>query len=107
MRSLLRPLTGGSLQARRRNVVVLAAALCLWMLASATHLHAFDEGVGSGEPSSACTYCLSLPTGGAAPASFDVRIAFEPAAALAPAYIDALISLAVPSSYLSRGPPAR
>jgi hypothetical protein len=82
-------------------------ALCLWMVAFATHIHADGDELSQDAPSNACSFCLSLPSG-AAPAAHSLVvlpqfIAIEVAAEI----VTTLVAVDVPSSYLSRGPPAR
>jgi hypothetical protein len=92
---------------QRRLSGVLSAALCVWLLAFATHLHAADQDAQS-EHSSVhlCGVCVSIPTGAAAPApvEFATTSAREQ---YAPAVREAQIpSNPVLASYRSRAPPA-
>jgi hypothetical protein len=84
---------------------VLGLALCLWLVAFATHIHADGDEL-SNEPSSACTFCLSLPGGAPAPsyapASHLILVATTTVVEIAAVFV----ALDVPSFYLSRGPPA-
>jgi hypothetical protein len=78
--------------------------LCIWLFAFASHVHAHDDQGVHGKAKTACTFCLSLPTGAPAPAILQVSAA--------PASIAPILSVPsehdageVPSSYLIRGPP--
>lgn len=93
-------------QSQQRNVVVLALAICLWLLSYASHLHerGADHGAAN-ETATTCALCISLPTGAAPPATIAVLVPMALGLGLA------LVSLCpagfarLPSSYLSRGPP--
>jgi hypothetical protein len=93
---------------QRRLSGLLSAALCVWLLAFATHLHASDQEAQDGRSSvHFCGVCASIPSGAAAPAvavfaaksdpEDYVRAAFEPQLHANPAV----------ASYRSRAPPAR
>ena len=91
---------------QRRFSFVLSAALCLWMLALATHFHANDYDDESHQGTHAlCAFCVSVPSSGAAPAA----VAFVPAPPLRPISVPAALAPTVPSltlsRYYSRGPP--
>ncbi len=89
--------------AQRRNAFLLAIALCLWLLAYASHVHRDDEDGASHSRITACSVCFSLPSG-APPAA--IRIAAAPSFQLFQR-VDrvrvVLVSSPAPSSYLSRG----
>lgn len=92
-------------RARRYNVVALAFMLCAWLVVAAMHLH-LQEDDAAGADSAHCAQCLALSVS-AAPGP-EVRL---PALIPAPTIIVAFQGAAVagrtlPSSYLSRGPPA-
>ena len=75
------------------------------MVAFATHVHTGDELPSNG-PSTACSFCLSLPAGAPAPAqtvvSSLVQVTVE-----AVVDIDVpLVAFDLPTFYLSQGPPA-
>jgi hypothetical protein len=75
------------------------------MVAFATHIHSGDELPSNG-PSTACSFCLSLPAGAPAPTqtvvSWLVLVAVD-----AVVDIDVpRVAFDVPTFYLSQGPPA-
>lgn len=85
---------------------MLSAALCLWMLALATHFHTSDYDDDSHQaPHALCAFCASVPSTGAAPA----LVAFVFAPQLRPISAPEALAPATPaptlSSYYSRGPP--
>ena len=84
---------------------MLGLALCLWMIAFAAHIHT-DGDKKSNEPSSVCSFCLSLTAGAPSPtpaaAAQRLLIATDAIVDVVPA----LVALDAPSFYLSRGPPA-
>jgi hypothetical protein len=91
---------------QRRFSFMLSAALCLWMLALATHFHTSDYDAESHQGTHAlCAFCVSVPGTGAAPAV----VAFIFAPQLRPVSVPAPLVLTVPSPtlsrYYSRGPP--
>lgn len=75
------------------------------MFAFAAHIHGGDELPSNG-PSTACSFCLSLPVGAPPPAqaviSRLVPIMAEEIVEIAPAWV----AFDVPTFYLSQGPPA-
>ncbi len=85
---------------------MLSAALCLWMLALATHFHTsdYDDQAHQGTHS-LCAFCATVPSTGAAPAV--VAFIFEPQ--LPPISTPLAQAPATPaptlSRYYSRGPP--
>jgi hypothetical protein len=90
---------------QRRGAFLLCFALCFWLFAFASHVHAHDDDAGHAKVRHVCTFCLSLPTGAPAPAVLQVA---APSAVIA-----VVVALTVerheeevPSSYLIRGPPA-
>jgi hypothetical protein len=89
-----------------RSVGVLAAVLCFWLLAVASHVHADDDRRSGLHGSSACTFCLSLPSAAPAPAIELTVAASVTAITPATAPLPQIIAEA-PSAYLSQGPPAR
>jgi hypothetical protein len=85
---------------------MLSAALCLWMLAQATHFHTDDHDHKSHQATHAlCAFCASVPSTGAAPTA----VAFVSAPQLRPISSPAAVEPAIPSPtlsrYYSRGPP--
>lgn len=93
-------------QFQQRNVVVLALAICLWLLSYASHLHerGADHGAAN-DPSTACSFCLSLPTGAAAPAAIVLVAPVLSSLGIVLLFICATGFARLPASYLSRGPP--
>lgn len=95
----------GSPATQRSRVVLLGLALCLWMFAFATHIHGGDELPSNG-PSTACSFCLSLPAGAPPPApaliSQLVLVAADPVIEIETSWV----AFDVPTFYLSQGPPA-
>lgn len=91
---------------QRRFSFVLAAALCLWMLALASHFHVSDYENDTHQGTHAlCAFCVSVPSSGAAP----VVVAFVAAPqlhAFLPT-VEILPTVVAPalSRYYSRGPP--
>lgn len=100
------PVLPATRRLQRRFSFVLAAALCLWMLALASHFHVGDyEDTTHQGTHALCAFCVSVPNAGAAP----VVVAFVAApqwhAFLAASEIlPALVAPAL-SRYYSRGPP--
>ena len=90
---------------QRRGVFLLCVALCFWLFAFASHVHAEDDRGRHGNAPATCAFCLSLPTGAAAPAVLTVSATLSVAAVLVASLV-APVGGEVPSSYLSRGPPA-
>ena len=90
------------------NVAAMALILCLWLVSFAAHSHAQDEASPTDSASSACTFCLSFPTGAAAPALQPLSSPLFVAVGVAVPVVDDLIDThGVPSSYSSRAPPLR
>jgi hypothetical protein len=92
---------------QRRFSFVLAASLCLWILAAATHFHTPLDDLGAHHTAKElCGFCASLPAGGAAPAVW----IFVPTAQrwhfLAPAKLVPVLRAISTASYRSRAPPA-
>jgi len=91
---------------QRRFSFALAAALCLWMLALASHFHVGDyEDTGHQGTHAYCAFCVSVPNSGAAPVviafvAAPERHAFTVVARLLPAAVAPALS-----GYYSRGPP--
>jgi hypothetical protein len=91
---------------QRRNAWLLTLALCVWLLAYATHVHADDEQGTSHARVAGCHVCFSLPTGAPTPVA---DIAEPPIPRFSAAMVDFRVPVPThpaPSSYLSRGPPA-
>lgn len=85
---------------------MLAAALCLWMLALASHFHISDyEGDDHQGTHQLCAFCATVPSTGAAP----TVVAFVAAPALQTSRISIeIVSTVVAPAiarYYSRGPP--
>lgn len=91
---------------QRRFSFVLAAALCLWMLAVASHFHVSDYEDDAHQGTHAlCAFCVSVPSSGAAP----VVVAFvaAPRFHAFPPTAEIIPTIGAPaiSRYYSRGPP--
>jgi hypothetical protein len=94
------------MKSQRRGVLVMSLVLCFWLFAFASHVHAHHDEGAHGKARTACTVCLSLPTGAPAPSLLqvsDAPAAIEPVSTRPQVCRDG----EVPSSYLIRGPPAR
>lgn len=91
---------------QRSRAVVLGLALCFWLVAFAAHIHTGSDELPSNAPSTACSFCLSLPAGAPSPApaviSQLVLIAAEAVVEVAAPWV----AFDVPTFYLSQGPPA-
>ncbi|WP_157071739.1 hypothetical protein [Steroidobacter denitrificans] len=90
---------------RAGNVLLLAGAMCLWMVVSAMHIHAGDAH-DAGKPPAVCGVCLSLSAGAPPPARCANPAAVWTAGKLIAARIAPLPARYVHSFYLSRAPPA-
>jgi len=86
---------------------MLGLALCVWLVAFATHIHTDADELSSQAPSSACSFCVSLPSGAAPPVHSSVPLPQFVATERVAHLVTTLVAPAVPSFYLSRGPPAR
>lgn len=91
---------------QRRFSLVLAGAVCLWMLALASHFHIgdFEDDTHTGTHA-LCAFCVSVPSSAATPAVVAFVAApqqhvFLPAAEIVPTVVAPAIS-----RYYSRGPP--
>lgn len=91
---------------QRRFSFVLAAALCLWMLAVASHFHIGDYADEAHQGAhSLCAFCASVPNTGAAPAVVAFAAAPSLQSFLPPAEIVPAPAAPAISRYYSRGPP--
>jgi len=90
---------------QRRNVLALVLVLCLWMVASAAHIHIGDAHGAPGKPSTACSTCVSLPTGATPPARHELPVQAQVVSATLVDRAAPSITFHAPSSYLSRAPP--
>ena len=91
---------------QRRFSFVLSAALCLWMLALATHFHTSDYDAESHQGAHAlCAFCVSVPSTGSAPAVVAFVFAPQPQPLAAPVTLAPNVSSPTLSRYYSRGPP--
>lgn len=92
-------------RSQRRFSFVLAAALCLWMLALASHFHSGDYGDDAHQAHALCAFCVSVPNSGAAPAL--VSFSATPDRHLFLRTADIALTVLAPaiSPYYSRGPP--
>lgn len=95
-----------TLRLQRRFSFVLAAALCLWMLALASHFHVGDYGKDAHQGShSLCAFCVSVPSSGAAPSVAAFVAAPQLHFSLPTVEIVCAIGAPPISRYYSRGPP--
>ena len=91
---------------QRRFSFVLATALCLWMLALASHFHGGDyPGEGTQETHALCAFCVSVPNSGAAPAVVAFVVAPQQQGHFVTTNILPTFVAAPISGYYSRGPP--
>lgn len=91
---------------QRRFSIALSAALCLWMLALATHFHSSDFDVDSHQAThELCAFCVSVPGAGAAPSVVAFLATPQLQSFTAPAHIDPTTAAPAPAAYYSRGPP--
>ncbi|WP_129779723.1 hypothetical protein [Peristeroidobacter soli] len=92
---------------QRRFSLVLAGALCLWMLAVASHFHLGDaDGKDAHHNTHAlCAFCVSVPSSGAAPVVVAFVAAPQRHAFLPPVEILPSVSAPATARYYSRGPP--
>lgn len=97
---------GTSRSTQRRHVLLLVVALCLWMLASATHIHTGDDHGAPGKPPVTCSVCLSLSAGAAPPMQHALPALVRVVSVVDASYAPPLPASNVPSFYLSRAPPA-
>jgi hypothetical protein len=93
---------------QRRLSGVLSAALCMWLLAFAAHLHASDQEAQDGRTGTHyCSVCASIPSAAAAP-----TVVVSPAISDREEFVSTAPDAQVPNSptvasYRSRAPPAR
>jgi hypothetical protein len=85
--------------------MLLGLALCVWMFAFATHVHAGDELPSNG-PSTACSFCLSLPAGAPSPTHTVISQLVLVTADAVVEIETAWVAFDVPTFYMSQGPPA-
>jgi hypothetical protein len=85
-------------------VFLLCFAVCFWLLAFASHVHALDEGK-HGQARTACTVCHSLPSGAPAPAILQVAVSPVLASDIAAPIHARSPAEEAPGAYLIRGPP--
>jgi hypothetical protein len=86
--------------------MLLGLALCVWMFAFATHIHAGGDELPSNGPSTACTFCLSLPAGAPPPTQAVISQLVLVTADEVVETDTAWVAFDVPTFYLSQGPPA-
>jgi hypothetical protein len=104
--SMARSITLGLTRtAQRRNVLVLTFALCVWLFAYATHLHAADGHDGQQKP--VCNFCLTLPASAAPPPVLNqvAPLVFDTCGRVCDR-VAAISTRDVPSFYSSRAPPS-
>jgi hypothetical protein len=90
---------------QRRLSFVLTAALCLWMLAVASHLHISDYADAHQGTHALCAFCVSAPHAGAAPSVVGFAAAPRLQTFLPTAEMVAPVVATAISRYYSRGPP--
>ncbi|MBM0105255.1 hypothetical protein JM946_10870 [Steroidobacter sp. S1-65] len=91
---------------QRRFSIALSAALCLWMLALATHFHSSDFDTDSHQAThELCAFCVSVPGTGAAPSVAAYLVTPQPQSFTAPVDIAPTTAAPAPGAYYSRGPP--
>ncbi|HEY0685294.1 MAG TPA: hypothetical protein VGD45_23345 [Steroidobacter sp.] len=91
---------------QRRFSIALSAALCLWMLALATHFHTSDfDGDSHQGTHSLCAFCVSVPGTGAAPTVVAFLVTPQVQAFSAPVAIVPTTAAPPAAAYYSRGPP--
>jgi hypothetical protein len=91
---------------QRRLSFVLMAALCLWMLALASHFHLGDSRDDAHPGTHAlCAFCVSVPSSGTAPVAVAFVAAPQPHSFLPSAEIAPVPVAPAISRYYSRGPP--
>jgi len=95
-----------SRRAQRRNALLLAIALCLWLFAYATHVHAEGERGAPHARIGGCGACFSLPVGATPPVASAAIVPLPLLHGVVRNLHVTFVTLAAPSSYLSRGPPA-
>jgi hypothetical protein len=93
---------------QRRISSLLSAALCLWLLALGTHLHATDQDVQDGRSGvHYCGVCASIPSAAAAPAVVAFVTSSDREEYVATARDTQLSAAPAVASYRSRAPPVR
>ena len=104
---MVRPSSTASLhRLQRRFSIALSAALCLWMLALATHFHTSDFDGDSHQGTHAlCAFCVSVPNTGAAPSVVAFIVTPQVHSFFAPAEIAPTTAAPAAAAYYSRGPP--
>jgi hypothetical protein len=91
---------------QRRLSFVLTGALCLWMLAVASHFHISDYVGDAHQGTHAlCAFCVSVPHSGAAPSVVGFAAAPRLQTFLPTAEMVAPVVATAISRYYSRGPP--
>lgn len=89
-----------------RFSIALSAALCLWMLAVATHFHTNDFEEESHQGAHAlCAFCVSAPSTGAAPTAVLFIVTAQQQSFPAPGEIVRTSAAPTAAAYYSRGPP--
>lgn len=89
---------------QRRFSFVLTAALCLWMLAVASHFHTEDQDSHQGTHA-LCAFCVSVPSSGAAPVVVVFIAAPQSHVLLPTVEILPVVTAPAIARYYSRGPP--
>ena len=100
------PVQSATRRLQRRFSFVLAGALCLWMLALASHFHigTYEDDAHQGTQS-LCGFCISVPSSGAAPVVAAFLAAPQPHGVSPVIEITSAVIAPAISRYYSRGPP--
>jgi hypothetical protein len=107
MQAARTPMIWWSRRTQYRGVLVLTAALLMWIVAYATHEHASDDQASRTHSHVVCSFCFANPVGGAAPAEYRLPQVVRLFSAISVFSQENVLARIVPSSYLSRGPPAQ
>lgn len=86
---------------------MLGLALCMWLVTFASHIHTDGDEFSATDPSTACSFCLSLPSGATPPVHATIVLPQFIAIERVTDVVIELVAYDVPSFYLSRGPPVR
>lgn len=93
---------------QRRLTGVLSAALCMWLLTFAAHLHAADQDAQDDRSGTHyCWVCASIPSAAATPTMATFPAISHREEHLSTALDAQILAGPVVASYRSRAPPAR